>query len=127
VRLFLCILAISVAIRAYGGDVPGSFFDAQVDWKKNKDSPEYQTYTSEFVQFNNHFHIDEKSGCYALGKGEVTLMLVIGHDSGTEFADVKNVFSDSDSQKARCFVNAYRGLKTKVPPYVPFVLQMGFE
>jgi hypothetical protein len=41
-----------------------------------------------------------------------------------EFAVIENVLSDSDSPKARCFINSYRGLQTKVPPYVPFVLQM---
>jgi hypothetical protein len=54
-------------------------------------------------------------------------MLVIGHTSGAEFADVTNVLANGDSPRARCFVNSYLGLKTKVPPYIPFVLQMDFQ
>ena len=87
-------------------------------------SVEYQTYASEFVQFNNHFHIDEKDGCYALGKEPIQLMLVITHPGSAEFAVVENVLSDVNSLKARCFIRSYLGLRTKVPPYVPFVLQM---
>ena len=126
-RAFLTAFAVTVAISAYGVNVPGSYADAQVEWKIHKDSVEYQTYMSEFVQFNNHFHIDERGGCYALDREPTTLMLVIGHANGTEFADVTNVFANGDSPRARCFVNSYRWLKTKVPPYIPFVLQMDFQ
>jgi hypothetical protein len=109
---------------AYGAAAPQSYTDAQADWKRHKDSAEYQTYVDAFVQFNNHFHIDERSGCYALGSEKVGLMLVITHSGGSEYAVVENVLADVDSPKARCFIESYRGLQTKVPPYVPFVLQM---
>jgi hypothetical protein len=85
---------------------------------------EYQTYLSEFVQFNNHFHIDEKGGCYQLGGGKVSLMLVIAHQAGAQYAVVANAFSDVDTPKARCFKKSYDGIQTKAPPYLPFVLQM---
>jgi len=117
-------LAGAIAMLAYGADAPGSYADAKANWEKHKDTAEYQTYTSEFVQFNNHFHIDERSGCYALGQGQIGIMLVITHTTGSEFAVVENVLSNADSPKARCFIKAYLGLRTKVPPYVPFVLQM---
>ncbi|MGP8033180.1 MAG: hypothetical protein ACLPQ6_03460 [Steroidobacteraceae bacterium] len=117
-------LAIAIATSAFGADAPHSYADALAIWEKHKATAEYQTYTSEFVQFNNHFHIDERSGCYSLGQEHVGLMLVITYAAGSEFAVVENVLSDVDSPKARCFVQAYRGLQTKVPPYVPFVLQM---
>lgn len=117
-------LAVAIAASAYGADVPNSYSYAQVLWKKHKDTVEYQTYISEFVQFNNHFRIDVRSGCYALGQGTIGLMLVITQPAGREFAVVENVLSDGSSPKARCFMKAYLGLQTKVPPYVPFVLQM---
>jgi hypothetical protein len=117
-------LTIAIATLAYGADVPRSYADARGVWEKHKDTVEYQTYASEFAQFNNHFHIDEKGGCYALGKGPVGLMLVITHPSNSQYAVVENVLSDVDSPKARCFIKSYLGLPTKVPPYVPFVLQM---
>lgn len=117
-------LTIAIATAAYGADAPRSYVDARGLWEKHKDTVEYQTYASEFAQFNNHFHIDEKDGCYALGKGPVGLMLVITHPTSYQYAVIENVLSDVDSPKARCFMKSYRGLPTKVPPYVPFVLQM---
>jgi len=104
--------------------MPHSYADARVIWEEHKVTAEYQTYMSEFVQFNNHFHIDERSGCHSLGQEHIGLMLVITHSTSSEFALVENVLSDVDSPKARCFIKAYRGLQAKVPPYVPFVLQM---
>ena len=122
--LFSSVLTIVVATSAYGADAPRSYADARGLWEKHKDTAEYQTYASEFAQFSNHFHIDEKDGCYALGKEPVGLMLVITHPGGSQYAVVEDVLSDVDSPKARCFMKSYRGLPTKVPPYVPFVLQM---
>jgi hypothetical protein len=125
VRVLLTVaFAVIAATLAHSADEPSSYSDAQAEWKKHKDSAEYQTYTSEFAQFNNHFHIDERGGCYALGKGQVGLMLVITHADGAEFALVENVLSNVDSPKAHCFIKSYLGLRTKVPPFVPFVLQM---
>jgi hypothetical protein len=117
-------LTIAIATLAYAADAPRSYADARGLWEKHKDTVEYQTYASEFAQFNNHFHIDEKNGCYALGKEPVGLMLVITHASSSQYAVVENVLSDADSPKVRCFIRSYLGLPTKVPPYVPFVLQM---
>jgi hypothetical protein len=117
-------VTVAIAMSAYGADAPRSYVDARGVWEKHKDTVEYQTYAAEFAQFNNHFHIDEKDGCYALGKGAVALMLVITHSSDSQYAVVENVLSDIDSPKARCFIKSYLGLPTKVPPFVPFVLQM---
>jgi hypothetical protein len=125
VRMRLTILfSLGLATFAQGADLFGSYSEAQLDWTKHKDSAEFQTYASEFVQFNNHFHIDERGGCYALGKEQIGLMLVITHSSGSQFATIEKVLSDHDSPKAHCFMNSYQGLPTKVPPYVPFVLPM---
>jgi hypothetical protein len=122
--LFSAAVLVAVAAFAQGADSPHSYADARASWEKHKDSAEYQTYMSEFIQFNNNFHIDVRGGCYALGQGQVGLMLVITHTGNEEFAVVENVLFDADSAKARCFVKSYLGLRTKVPPYLPFVLQM---
>lgn len=124
IRTLSSALALAMVASAYAADVPDSYAAAQRVWEKHKDTAEYQTYVSEFVQFNNHFHIDERSGCYALGQGSIGLMLVITHPAGSESGRVANVFSDASSPKARCFMKAYLRLRTKVPPFVPFVLQM---
>jgi hypothetical protein len=120
-------VAIATASLAYGADAPQSYDEARANWQKHKDSAEYQTYASEFVQFNNDFRIDVRDGCYALGSGPVGLMLVITRTSGSEFAVVENVLADVDSPKARCFIRSYRGLKTKAPPYTPLILQMAMQ
>jgi hypothetical protein len=121
---FIAVVATAVATLAFGADAPRSYADARADWERHFGSTQYQTYMSGFVQFNNHFHIDEKGGCYALGPEHVELMLVITHTSSAEFAVVQSALTDVDTPKARCFVKSYLGLHTKVPPYVPFVLQM---
>ena len=110
---------------ALAANMPSSFSAAKKIWEASKDRKEYQTYAVEFSQFNNHFHLDEKDGCYSLGKEPVELMLLITHKTGEQFADINNVFTSVDNAKAQCFAKTYRGLKTKVPPFLPFVMQMG--
>jgi hypothetical protein len=51
-------------------------------------------------------------------------MLVIVHPQNSEFAVVDRVYSNSGNAKARCFEKSYGGIQTKVPPFLPFVLQM---
>ena len=81
----------------------------------------------QFSQFNNHFHLDEKDGCYTLASGPVNLLLVNSHPKNSEFAVIERVLSDVDNAKARCFEKAYRGINTKIPPFLPFVLQLGMR
>ena len=96
-------------------------------WERTKTRAEYQRYAQEFAQFNNHFRLDEKDGCYARAPGQVNLMLVITHSSGSEVAIIERVLSDVHSAKAQCFQNSYEGVRTKIPPFLPFVLQMGMQ
>jgi hypothetical protein len=110
---------------SFAADVPRSYEDAKVLWIKKRDTAEYQRYATEFTQFNNHFHLDEKDGCYALGSGPVELMLIISQPDNSEFAVIEQVLSDVDNEKARCFEKSYRGVRTKRPPFLPFVLQLG--
>ena len=118
------VLAAVVATAAFAADSPRVYADAKVAWEKSKDRPEYQTYASEFAQFNNHFHLDEKDGCYALSPGPVNLMLIISNPTNDKFAVVERVLSDVDNAKSQCFKKSYGGIRTKLPPYMPFVLQM---
>ena len=115
---------VAVAAAASRSDVPHSYADALEYWKQHTDSATYRTYLTEFVDFNNHYRVHENSGCYQLGDEDVHLLLVITHPADSESAVVENVLSDVDSPKARCFIKAYVGLLTKVPPYVPFVVGM---
>jgi hypothetical protein len=108
----------------FAADSPTAFVDARAIWQRSRDTAEYQSYAAEFSQFNNHFHLDEKDGCYALAPGPVELMLVISRSGNNEFAVIERVLSDADNAKARCFEKSYRGVQTKIPPFVPFVLQL---
>ena len=104
-----------------------TFTAANKLWEQTKDRKEYQTYAAEFAQFNNHFRLDEKGGCYTIGKERVELMLVITHRQGDEYALIDQALSNVDNAKASCFKKAYGGIRTKVPPFLPFVMQMTFE
>lgn len=103
---------------------PQSYSEAEAIWDQSKDTAEYHIYLTEFTQFNNHFYLDEKNGCYALSPGNISLMLLITHADGDEFAVIEEVFTDVDNLKARCFRKSYLGVRTKIPPFLPFVLKM---
>jgi hypothetical protein len=124
IRRFVALASV-VVTTAFAADAPQSYVGAKALWEKNKSRAEYQTYSAEFAQFNNHFHLDEKDGCYGLAPGPVNLMLVIVHKEGDEFALVESALSDVDNAKAQCFRRTYGGIRTKTPPFLPFVLQMG--
>jgi hypothetical protein len=103
---------------------PKSYSEADAIWDHSKDKAEYRTYQAEFTQFSNHFHLDEKDGCYALSPGNVTILLLITHPDGDQYAVIEDVFTDVDNLKASCFKKTYLGIKTKIPPFLPFVLKM---
>lgn len=109
---------------ALAGDEPLDFAKAQKIWESTKDRKDYQAYGEEFVRFNNHFKLDEKDGCYGLGSGPVELMLVITHDGKSRYAKIERVLTDVDNSKASCFKKSYGGVPTKIPPFLPFVMQM---
>ena len=123
-RLFVAVAVAALSTAAFAADSPERYADARALWEQTKDKTEYRAYAAEFAQFNNHFHLDEKDGCYGRASGRVSLMLVISRRDGDEFASVANVLSDVDNAKARCFKRTYTGVRTKAPPFLPFVLQM---
>jgi hypothetical protein len=112
---------------AVAAALPQDYSAAKAVWKKGKDKSEYQRYGNEFIQFNNHFHLDEKDGCYGLAPGQVNLLLIISKPDAGEFAVVERVFADVDNAKARCFIKTYSGVRTKAPPFLPFVFHMSME
>jgi hypothetical protein len=113
---------VSASILADGTSL--TYESAKAIWAGKMNTAEYQNYASAFTQFNNHFSLDTKDGCYSLTPGPVNLMLVITHPNRDEFAIVEQVLSDVDNAKSRCFKKTYSGIRTKVPPFEPFVLQM---
>jgi hypothetical protein len=125
-RIALLVSVIGTA-SALAADVPDSYASARAMWEHVKDDAKYQTYAEEFMQFNNHFHLDEKGGCYELSPAPVSLMLVITHEANDKYAVVERVLSDVDNAKAHCFRKSYSRIKTKVPPFLPFVLQMQMD
>lgn len=123
--LIAAVITLVAPGAVFAAGMPRSYPEAKSIWQQHRDTAEYQTYASEFSQFNNHFHLDEKSGCYFLAPGPVNLMLVITRPKNNKFAVIAQVYSDVDNAKARCFEKTYRGVSTKIPPFLPFVLQLG--
>lgn len=109
---------------AFASGAPQSYAAAKAVWQRENGTSGYQKYAAEFAQFNNHFQLDERNGCYSLGSGAVNLMLVITHPPNSEYAVIEQVYADHDNAKARCFEKSYKGIPTKIPPFLPFVLQM---
>ena len=116
--------ALLVFSESVAADASRSYEEAKAICERSRGTAAYQDYATEFSQFNNHFHLDEKDGCYALDPGSVNLMLIITHPENSEFAVIAKVLSDVDNAKSRCFQNSYSGVQTKVPPFLPFVLQL---
>jgi len=118
------ILLLALAATPGLAETPKSYSEANKLWERSKEMAQYQTYSEEFAQFNNRFRLDEKDGCYGLDVKPVTLLLVITHDGRGKFAKVEQIFTSVDNAKAQCFKKTYRGIETKIPPFLPFVLQM---
>jgi hypothetical protein len=125
IRVALIGLALAMPPTVFAGAVPHSYADAMAVWNHSKDTKAYQKYSGAFVKFNNHYRLDQKDGCYALDPAPVQLMLVITRPKHGKLGVVEQVYSDVDNAKAACFKNSYVGVKTKRPPFFPFVLQMG--
>jgi len=121
------VIALMFSTTTFAGDVPQPYADAKAIWLNSRDAAAYQSYAAEFSQFNNHFHLDSKDGCYVLAPGSVELMLVISHPNNDEFAVIERVLSDVDNAKSKCFEKTYRDVRTKIPPFLPFVLQMRMD
>jgi hypothetical protein len=126
VRYILALTTVLSAVCLAQGSRPRSYTEASAVWERAKDGSAYQTYASEFAQYNNSLRLDERDGCYALSADPVDVMLIITRPQAGEYAVVEDVLARVDSPKARCFQRSHRGIPTKIPPFVPFVLQMSF-
>jgi len=124
-RQIAAVFVLSVCGIATAADAPRSYAEAEALWRNSRDKSEYQDYAAAFAQYNNSLRLDERDGCYSLSPGPVTLMLVISRADADGFATIERVLSDVDNAKARCFQRSYTGLRTKLPPFLPFALQMG--
>lgn len=122
-RVALAVALASFALSSSAAS-PRTYEDAKAIWDQTKDDPKYGTYLGEFMQFSNHFHLDERDHCYGLSRGSVSLMLVITHPDNGQFAIVEEVFTDVENLKSQCFKKSYLGIRTKIPPILPFVLKM---
>jgi len=127
IRRIAGLFALAACGAAMGADTPRSYVDAEAIWRSSRENTDYQAYVSEFTQYNNSLHLDERDGCYAQPRGLVTLMLVISRADADGFATIERVFSDVDNAKARCFQRSYTGVRTKLPPFLPFILQLSMQ
>ena len=118
-------LALFLSASVFADGTSLTYKSAKAIWVGKMNTAEYRDYASAFAQFNNHFHLDSKDGCYAMAPGPVNLLLVISHPNNDEFAMVEQVLSDVDNAKSRCFQKTYGGIRTKAPPFFPFVMQLG--
>jgi hypothetical protein len=112
---------------ATAAEPPRSYQDAEAIWIRTRDKIEYQAYAAEFAQFNNALRLDERGDCYSLTGGTVNLMLLISGARDDGFAVVEGVFYDANNAKARCFERSFSGIRTKAPPFLPFVLQLRMD
>ncbi len=91
-------------------------------WETTKDREQYQSYAQAFAQWNNHFQLDTRNGCYAKGKEPLTILLVI-----SDKAEIGPVMSSVGGEKAECFRLTYLGLKVGAPPFSPLVIRLNIE
>jgi hypothetical protein len=121
VSIILTLMLSAFAVTAFSETSSESFEGLSVSWLENKDSPEFQKYLGEFIQWSNYYKLDSKNDCYAKSAGSVTLMLSVN-----KVGKIERVLSDVDNEKALCLQASYRGLNIKPPPYSPLVIQMTF-
>jgi|GEM_PF-1419968 hypothetical protein len=121
---FAALLALTASATGAAADAPWSFDGVKSLWEKNRDSQEYRQYAAEFTKYVNYYHIDKKGECYALSPGPVELFLVIANSDDGKFAEVQHVLASVDNEKSRCFQNTYLGLRVRVPPSVPYPLEL---
>jgi len=104
-----------------------SYSEAEQHWQENKETSAYRTYASEFIKYSQAHRMDTNLGCYDLGSEPVKQYLIIKLGNSRKFALVEDVVSKVDTPKSRCFIDSYKGVQVKTPPYLPFILQMEFR
>lgn len=97
------------------------FFVANEKWKAQSQlkNPERMKYLEAVLEIDNSKNQDEVDGCYYLGSGGITQIIVINSDGV-----VDEVISESKSEKSECFKKVYLGLKYPKPPFSPIYDKM---
>ena len=117
-RSVVCVLALLGPLSApFAAEMTYAEADALKAESQVKEG--YSEYLGEFIQFNNSYKIDERSGCYRVDGGSVTILIIITNESL-----VRAVLTNKDSEKAKCWRDTYEGIKVKSPPFSPFVIKM---
>lgn len=104
-----------------------SYERAEKNWQVYKETTDYKTYANEFVEYNNAHQLDTRMGCYELGSETVQLFLIIDYGKAKRRTFVVDAVSNFNTPRSRCFIDSYKGMQMKKPPYLPFVLQMKFK
>ena len=120
---FIIVLISLLSMNAIGQEII-TFNQAQEAWKHMKDKDGYATYLKEFQWFNNHFKLDTRFNCYSIDDMQLNFMLIIRHYPGHKYAVFEQALSETKSPKMDCFRRSYVGVKTKIPPFQPFVIPM---
>ncbi len=104
-----------------------TYNEAEQHWRENKETSVYQAYATKFMKYSKAHRLDSNLGCSKLGSEIVRQYLIINHGNSKKYAFVKDVVSNFDTPKSRCFIDSYNGMQVQKPPYLPFVLQMEFK
>lgn len=104
-----------------------TYNEAEQHWQENKETSAYQIYATGFVKYSKANRLDTNMGCYDLGGEKVRQFLIINPGNAKKYAFVKEVVSNVNTPKSRCFIDSYKGIQVKKPPYFPFVLLMEFK
>ena len=88
-------------------------------WSKSKDNLEYINYQKEFIEYNNYLGLDNK--CYKRSGNTATIFLFL-----TNKGEIENVFIESNMSfmQNQCFVNVYKNIPIKPPPFSPLIIKM---
>jgi hypothetical protein len=121
----MCTFAIALLSLALGAcattQPPNSDYEsAKALWEKSRERPEYKSYGAAFTNSQNEQRLDVESGCYAKGRGQRVILILIVNSIGT----IADAYADKATTKAECFKAAYLGAKMPVPPFSPFPIYM---
>lgn len=104
-----------------------SYADAEQRWRLSTSLPGYKAFSDQFLKMNDASHFEQKSGCLAKQGGAVQLLLVLGKVPHKPLIVIQDVFTDVSGPKAKCLANAYHGLQTNIPPYMPFLVALSVD
>lgn len=119
------VLAIGFAILAGCASTPktpSSFSDAQRMFDAQPRTSATDAYGTEWAEFNNAHHLDERDGCYLKADGSLVQILQI--DAGGK---IVNYFADQENGRSQCWRQTYLGLTFPKPPFAPFLHRLEMQ